>query len=45
MVAVFFLQKNKNVNNVCAKVPEFPVVWLTINFKLYVYRKITWFLL
>ena len=34
MAAVFFLQKNKNVNNACAKVPEFSVVWLTINFKL-----------
>ena len=34
MAAVFFLQKNKNVNNACAKVPEFAVVWPTINFKL-----------
>ena len=34
MAAFFFLQKNKNVNNACAKVPEFPVVWLTVNFKL-----------
>ena len=34
MAAVFFLSKHKNVKNACAKVPEFPVVWPTINLKL-----------